>query len=190
MEILTKEVFIEQKEDMLTQIRHGAVFVFPTDTIYAVGCNAEANAAVQRIRKIKLADHPFTVMAPSKEWMMKNLECNHTYKEYMAKLPGPVTLICKMKNKECVSESIYPGGDTLGVRLPNHWISMIAKELDKPIVVTSVNRAGQTPITKIQDISQNSQNMIDFAIDEGPINITPSTIIDLTKDPPEVRERK
>ncbi|MBW2968308.1 threonylcarbamoyl-AMP synthase [Candidatus Woesearchaeota archaeon] len=191
MEILTKEQFMEAKEDMILQIKRGSVFVYPTDTLYGIGCNAQDNAAVQRIRKIKMGNHPFSVIAPSKEWMLENLECNHEHKEYLDKLPGPYTLICKMKNKDCVSESVNPLGDnTLGCRIPKHWIADIVKELDIPIVTTSVNRTGQAPITKISDINMNTQHMTDFAIDEGELKGQPSTLINLSKAEPEIIERK
>ena len=150
MEILTKD------DKYLDRIRKGEVFIYPTDTIYGIGCDATNFKAVERIRKIKLRDiKPFSVIVPSKEWILENC-----YAKNLDKLPGSYTLILKLKNK-CVSENVSK--NTLGVRIPDHWISEVVKELGFPIVTTSVNKSGEKPMTSLKDLDLE----VDFVIYEG-----------------------
>ena len=76
-------------------IKSGAVIIYPTDTVYGIGCNAKLKESVKRVRELKKQfDRPFSVIAPSIEWIEKNLESK---KEVRDKLPGPYTFILKIK---------------------------------------------------------------------------------------------
>jgi tRNA threonylcarbamoyl adenosine modification protein (Sua5/YciO/YrdC/YwlC family) len=145
------------------------------------------------VKKIRLAKHrdtkPFSVIAPSKDWIKKNLEFHEEFEEFLDMLPGSFTLIMKLKNPECISRDINLGSSTLGVRIPEHWISGVVKELGFPIVTTSVNLSGDEPITSLSNIPEDIKKYVDFAIDEGPLDGHPSTIINLAKSPPEIFKR-
>ena len=70
MQIVTKEEFLGSKAFYLKRISGGAVFIYPTDTIYGIGCDATNDAAVKRIREIKhRSENPFSVAVPSKNWI-------------------------------------------------------------------------------------------------------------------------
>ena len=164
MEILTKDKISKNK------IMNGAVFIYPTDTIYGIGCDARNDKSVKRIRKIKLREtKPFSVIAPSKSWIKENCfvgdELNY--------LPGPYTLILKLKNKNCISKFVNNDLETLGVRIPNHWFSKIVEELGIPIVTTSVNKTGEKFMTCLEDLDIK----VDFVIYEGKLKGKPSKII-------------
>ncbi len=160
------------------EIESGAVFVYPTDTIYGIGCNALDSFAIKQIRRIKGRDEkPFSVIAPSKEWIVNNCIVEKSHKKYIDKLPGKYTLIFKMKNKAVCPEV---SKINLGVRIPKHWISELVKELDFPVVTTSVNLTGQKPVIALSQIGKKMQKQIDFAIDEGKLRSKPSTVVDLT----------
>ena len=166
------------------EIESGAVFVYPTDTIYGIGCNALDSFAVKQIRKIKGRDEkPFSVIAPSKEWIVNNCIVEKAHKKYLDKLPGKYTLIFKMKNRAVCPEVSKA---TLGVRIPKHWFSDLVKELDFPVVTTSVNATGKNPINDLSKIDKRMQKQIDFAIDEGKLVSKPSTVVDLTGRKPKI----
>ena len=172
---LTKKEFLEEKHVYFMQLKMGAVFVYPTDTIYGIGCDATNAEAVKRIRDIKRRDKkPFSVIAPSKDWIRENCEVE---KKDLDRLPGPFTLILRLKNREVIAKDVNEGKETIGVRIPDHWISDMIKGYGKPVVTTSVNRAGDEPITEVKRVNNNK---VDFAIDEGKIEGKPSTVIDLT----------
>jgi len=161
------------------EIETGAVFVYPTDTIYGIGCNALDSFAVKAIRKIKKRDEkPFSVIVPSKEWIIENCVVEKSHTKYLKKLPGAYTFIFKLKKNSAVAKEVSKG--TLGVRIPKHWISEIVSELGIPVVTTSVNVSGEKPVTELNEIPKRIANQIDFAIDEGKLKNKPSRVIDLT----------
>ena len=86
MEILTKDAFLQDKDKALELIR-SAILVYPTDTIYGIGCNAQDPELVNKIRDAKKRpDTPFSVIAPSKEWIVDNLIVPASAVEWLDKL--------------------------------------------------------------------------------------------------------
>jgi len=157
-------------------IKKGNVFIYPTDTIYGIGCDATNSKAVSRIRRIKKRDNkPFSVVAPSKKWIKDNCYISKDAEKWIRKLPGKYTLILRLKNRKCVVPSVAK--NTLGVRIPKHWISKASK---KPIVTTSVNIAGEPIMTSLKSLNTKIKNSVDFIIYEGVKKGKPSKIVNLT----------
>jgi tRNA threonylcarbamoyl adenosine modification protein (Sua5/YciO/YrdC/YwlC family) len=188
MLVIHKSKFLKNRKKSIELIRYGSVFIYPTDTLYGIGCDAKSTTLVNRIRQVKNADHPFSVIAPSKNWIKENLEYKEEYDEWLDKLPGPYTLIMKTK-KPCVSAETNPHKNTVGVRIPDNWFTELVAEAGVPVITTSVNTKGNKPITKIDEVPEIIKKHVDFAIDDGTIKGSPSTIVDLTKSPPEVIKR-
>ena len=189
MELIDKDEIQSRKLELFQKLKSGAVFIYGTDTIYGIGSDATNTKAVQRIRKIKQRpDSPFSVIATSVKWILENCEISGNEKE-LEKLPGPYTLILKLKNKNCISKQVNPTNETLGVRIPEHWISEFVSEFGKPIVTTSVNKTNEPFITSTEDLQKEIEEKVDFMIDEGKINGNPSTIIDLTKKKKQIIRR-
>ena len=181
MRILNPDEFKMAKVSVIESILEGSVFIYPTDTIYGIGCNATNSNSVKKIRKIKgRAANPFSVIAPSVDWIKENCIVEKESEEWLKKLPGPYTLIFKLKNKKCVAKEVNPGLETLGVRIPKHWISKITAEADIPIVTTSVNKSGQDYMTSLEDLDDSINKGADFAIYDGEKEGKPSKIVDLT----------
>ncbi len=174
MEIMDFKEF-KKRKGIIKEIK-SKIFIYPTDTIYGIGCNSLNKDLVEKIRKIKKSKKPFSVIAPSKNWIYKNC---HYKKAYIEKLPGKYTFILKLKRK------IFPNnvsfGKTVGVRIPKHEFCDLIRKAKVPFITTSVNKSGEKNITKIDDISRRIRNKVDYIIDYGPLNGKPSTIIDLTK---------
>lgn len=183
MRVLSKEEFEKEKDIIRTSlIENSPVFIYPTDTIYGIGCNALNKEAVEKIREIKQRkDNPFSVIAPSKEWIDENFIVNNNAREWIKRLPGPYTLILKIK-KQCVAENVSPGLDTLGIRIPDNWFSDFANEIDIPIVSTSVNKSKEDFMTSLEDLDAEIKSKVDFIINEGEKKGKPSKIIDLTDE--------
>ena len=75
MEILTKREVLMRKKELFRKIKEGAIFIYPTDTIYGIGCNAQDENAVLKIREIKnRPDTPLSVWVPSLKWIKENCE--------------------------------------------------------------------------------------------------------------------
>jgi L-threonylcarbamoyladenylate synthase len=175
------------KEDVLSK---NSVFIHPTDTIYGLGCDATSDDAVSKIREIKNRfKRPFSVIAPSKEWIKENCEMDEDAEEWLEKLPGPYTLIMKLKNKSAVSEHTNMGMDTIGVRIPNHWFSAVVAELGVPVITTSANKIDEDYMTTLENLDSSIKAKVDFAIYEGEKRGRPSKLVHLDKEEVEVKER-
>ena len=181
MRILNFEELNLEKQLIIDSIINGAIFIHPTDTIYGIGCNAELLKCVKKVRQLKgRATNPFSVIAPSLEWINKNCVVTKEAEEWLEKLPGPYTLILKLKNN-CVAKEVNPSLNTLGIRIPNHWIRNLVSEAEIPVVTTSVNRANEDYMTSLEDLDPAIKGGIDFVLYEGKKESKPSKIIDLTE---------
>ena len=182
MSVVNKDEFRIEKRKILTQISRGAVYIHPTDTIYGIGCDATNSKAVKKIRSVKKRHAlPFSVIAPSKDWIRKNCEILPEHEKWLEKLPGPYTLILEIKNKNAVTPETNLGLKTLGVRMPEHWFSEAAKLLGRPLITTSANRTGKSFMTALENLDPAVKSGMDFIVYEGEKKGRPSTIVDLTK---------
>ena len=179
MKIITKQEFIKNKESYLNKIKNGSVFVYPTDTIYGIGCIATGKNYVDKVRKAKqMPKKPISIIAPSKQWVKDNCYIDKKAEKWLKKLPGRYTLILKLKNKNSIAKNVS-FSSTIGIRIPKNWFYNEIKQLNIPILTTSVNITGQKPIESIKEISKEMSKLIDFAIDNGKLAKKPSTIIGL-----------
>lgn len=183
MEVLTKRKVLRDVESFVVEIKSGKIFVYPTDTIYGIGCSALVSRSVGKIREMKKRDaKPFSVIAPSEEWIRENCVVDGKVERWLSKLPGPYTLILKLKNKACVSGKVNASGESLGVRIPKHWVSEIVEKTGVPFVTTSVNLSGEKPLSNIGDLKKGMEEGVDYFIDVGEIEGAPSTVVDLTSE--------
>ena len=182
MIILSKEEFEMNKETYFRLIKQGSLFIYPTDTIYGLGCSAADDNAVKKLRRIKRRpnNRPLSIIAPSKEWIYNNCAVKDSDEEWIKKLPGSYTLIFKLKKKNTLSKFLNPQNETIGIRIPKHWFSKFVNELNLPIVTTSVNISGEEYMTSLENLNENIKKWIDFVISDGLIPGKPSIIVDLT----------
>jgi tRNA threonylcarbamoyl adenosine modification protein (Sua5/YciO/YrdC/YwlC family) len=175
------------KREVVKRIKQGVLFIYPTDTVYGLGCNALKQGSVQLIKEIKYRDEkPFSIIAPNKQWIYKNLEV--TNKRFIQKLPGPYTYVLKIK-KRAVARNVNPKLDTLGIRMPDHPFTELVKKSGVPFITTSVNYPGKKPARNIKDIPKKILNKVDIILDDGFLHNYPSTIIDLTGEMPRIIKR-
>jgi tRNA threonylcarbamoyl adenosine modification protein (Sua5/YciO/YrdC/YwlC family) len=109
--------------------------------------------------------------------------------EWVEKMPGPYTLILRLKDPNSVPQAVHPGVDTIGVRIPDHWFSSIIAETGVPIITTSANVTGQQFMTNIDNLNDDIRSKCDFIIYEGEKRGRPSTVIELHKDEVELLHR-
>lgn len=161
------------QRELKKAILAGKIFIYPTDTVYGIGCNAENKEAVEKIRDIKKRDSkPFSVIAPSINWIQDNLIVNTDLKKY---LPGQCTIILKKKHPEFLAW--VSSTDTLGVRIPDSEFTRKIQKTGIPFITTSVNFSGEEPANKISEIPEEIINKVDFVIDKGKLSGKPSTLI-------------
>lgn len=190
MRTITKDEFLLNKDFYLKDIREGKIYIHPTDTIYGLGCNALDETAVSKIREIKdRTDQPFSIIAPSKDWIKKNCHISKEAEKYLNELPGPYTLILKLKNKAAIAKNVAPGLDSVGVRIPDHWFGEIASALGVPLITTSANKTGKTFMTSIENLDSDIKSKVHHFFYEGEKVGRPSKIIHLADGKVKVQER-
>ena len=161
--------------DFVEDIKNGAVFIYPTDTIYGLGCDATNIGSVKSIKKIKYRDanKPMSVIAPSREWIKEHcIVDDELIDKY---LPGPYTLILKKKNTDFLSEVSF--NDSLGVRIPDCEFTRLVEQAGVPFITTSVNFAGEPFAVNISDINSKILDTAEIVIGVGKLDGRPSTLI-------------
>lgn len=178
VEILTKKEFSLRYEEFAEKIKQGAVFIYPTDTIYGVGCNALDQKAVEKIRTLKeRVTKPFSIIVPSLQWVRKNCIITAEVEKSFLKLPGSYTIILKLKRNGVVAKNVQGEGKTIGIRYPDHWFSSVVEKLGFPIVTTSANKTGQNFMTSLENLDKDIEMGVYFMIYEGRKEAQPSKII-------------
>ncbi|SMO73039.1 tRNA threonylcarbamoyl adenosine modification protein, Sua5/YciO/YrdC/YwlC family [Saccharicrinis carchari] len=167
-------------------LRKGAIVIYPTDTIYGIGCdinNARAVEMIARIKNINLKkDHLSFVcydLSQIAEYT-KSLD-NSTFKVMKRNLPGPFTFIVNANSN--VPKLFKNNKKTVGIRVPdNNIIRELVKELGNPILSTSVHDDDEIIeyTTDPELIYEKYQHMVDIVIDGGYGDNKPSTIVDCT----------
>jgi L-threonylcarbamoyladenylate synthase len=161
-------------QELKQKILQGKIFIYPTDTLYGIGCNALNKKSVEKIRKIKKRDNkPFSVIAPSFEWISKFLIVDVDLKKY---LPGKYTIILKKKNSKFLSW--VSNTDSLGVRIPNNEFCDEVRKAGLPFITTSVNFSGEKPSCKLEEIPEQIKSKVDIIIkSKEKLSGKPSTLI-------------
>lgn len=163
-----------ENNELIKKIRQGKIFIYPTDTVYGLGCDAGNVSAVARIKEIKKRDvgKPLSVIAPSVEWIRRNLVVDVDLSKY---LPGAYTVVLKKKDKDFLKW--VSSGDSLGVRIPKNKLTKTIQKAGVPFITTSVNLSGEEPVKSVNEIPKSIKNKIDEIIDGGVLDGCPSTLV-------------
>ncbi len=161
--------------ELIKKIKQGKLFIYPTDTIYGLGCDAGNVGSVEKIKKIKRRDRnkPLSVIVPSVEWIKENLIIDNI--DLDKYFPGAYTLVLKKKNKDFLKHVSV--GDSLGVRIPSSKFCDKIRKADAPFITTSVNLSGQSNIKSIGEIPEQIKKQVDEIIDAGELTGNPSTLV-------------
>ncbi|MFH1399275.1 MAG: L-threonylcarbamoyladenylate synthase [Candidatus Woesearchaeota archaeon] len=190
MRVLTKDEFLLEKGRFVSDIKQGAIFLHPTDTIYGIGCSALDSEAVAKVRHAKLrTSMPFSILVPSKQWLYDNCKVDDRVESWVKKLPGAYTFILHLKNKKAVVQEVNNNLSTIGVRIPDHWFSSLVTELAIPIITTSANISGENFMTNLDNLDPRLKSKLNFLVYEGPKECRPSTLVDFTKGEPKLVKR-
>lgn len=198
MRIVNKDEWEQNRHSLSKELKRG-VFIYPTDSIYGLGCDATKPGLVQRIRELKNSTtQPFSVIAPSKEWIYENCEVTPAAQRWVEQLggevvvdgePKAVSLVLKLKNPSAVAGNVLQGYDSLSVRMPNHWFTGVVSDLGVPVVTTSANPTGGNFMTSLDDLHEKIRQGAELCIYEGEKKGTPSTLVHLDKGQVQIRKR-
>lgn len=173
-------------------LKRGGIIIYPTDTVYGIGCDITNQKAVEKVAKIKgikLSDANFSIICHDLSQLSDFTRpiSNHTFKLLKHNIPGPFTFILQANNN--VPKIFKSSKKTVGIRVPdNSIISEIVRELGNPIMSTSLKDEDEIVeyTTDPELIYDKYKCIVDLVIDGGYGGNEPSTIVDCTDDEPEI----
>jgi tRNA threonylcarbamoyl adenosine modification protein (Sua5/YciO/YrdC/YwlC family) len=166
----------------------GGVIIYPTDTIYGLGCNIFKHKAIERIGRIKNVDSAkaqlsFVCYDLSDLSTYTRSISTPLYRLLKSHLPGPYTFILPASKE--VPKILKSKKNTIGLRVPNNNIARtIVHESRRPILSASLPGEMVEEYTDPELINENFKNLVDIIVDGGMGGMIPSTIIDCTGDEP------
>ncbi len=182
-----QERLLRQVADMLD---NDGVIIYPTDSVYAIGCSIKSRRGLERIARIKQTD-------PSKALLsfvchdLSNLShyasqlSTPVFRLLKQYLPGPFTFILPASRE--VPKLMQSKKSTIGLRVPENRIATaLAATLDLPILSASVPVDDPQILADPELIFEHFEKMVDIVVDGGIGGIVPSTVVDFTGDEPEV----
>ncbi len=169
-------------------LRKGGIVAYPTDTFYGIGCDIMNKKAIEKIYAIKQRDKtkPFSFICPD----LKNISTyakisNFAYRNMKRLLPGPYTFV--LSGSRMVPKIMLTKRKTAGIRVPNNQIALsLAKELGNPIISTSATDPDGNIFEDPSLLHDYFGNRLEAVIDGGPVPGSPSSVISLIDDIPEI----
>ena len=171
-------------------LRKGGVMVYPTDSCYALGCMIGNKEGMERIRLIRGVDdrHHFTLVCKDLSEIARYARVdNKQYRILKAATPGSYTFILEA-TREVPRRLLHPKRSTIGLRVPdNAVVSMLLAELAEPILSVTLQLPGdEYPLNDPDEIRERLGNRVDVILEAGYCSLTPTTVIDLHVEPPEL----
>ncbi len=169
-------------------LKDGGVIIYPTDTVYGIGCDIFNKEALERIFAIKNDGNSKLlsfVCSDLKDISKYARVSDYAYRTMKHLLPGPYTFI--LPAAKLVPKKLWSKRKTVGIRIPNNNITMkLVEELGNPIISTSTtNRKGDV-IYDPFEVRNIFNSQVDLMLSMGPLMGEQSTVVDLSDEAPEV----
>jgi len=169
---------IIELEALLKEDLRGKIIVFPTDTVYGVGCLFDDIEMIDRIYQLKARDYtkPMAVLVHDLDQLKPLADMNECFLNLAQKhWPGALTLIARKTN--LVSYLATANLDTIGIRIPDHPVALSILKHFGPLVTTSLNQAGHPAIYRYEE-ALDYLDKVDFLVPGGDLNLHASTVYD------------
>lgn len=183
-------------KEVVTCLKNGGLIIYPSDTVYALGCNIfdiRAMEKLAKLKKTKLEKAHFSIICNDLSHLSSFTKPIDTtvFRFLKSHLPGPFTFILEANKSLPLA---YKGHKTVGIRVPDHSIpQLIVEQLGHPIASTSIKDDDEIIeySTDPELIAEKYDHLVDLVIDSGYGDNQASTIVDLTSGSPEIiREGK
>jgi len=165
-------------------LRDGGVIIYPTDTVYGLGCDLYNKKGIEKIYEIKKRNkkQPFSfVCADLKDISRYARVSDYAYKTMKRLLPGPYTFI--LEASRLVPKIILPKRQTTGIRVPDNRICLaLVRELGQPIISTSVKTENGDILSDPYNIKEIFGHFVDLVIDGGTLVPEQSSVVSLVDD--------
>ncbi len=171
-------------------LRDGGVIAYPTDSCYALGCHIGDAESVRRLRLIRGVDdkHHLTLVCRDLAQVARYARFdNWQFRVLRQGTPGSYTFLLPA-TREVPRRLQHPKRSTIGVRVPEHpVVQALLAELGEPILSATLIPPGEVePLNEADTIRDRLETQIDLVIDSGSCTSTPTTVVDLATDPPDV----
>lgn len=173
-------------DETVEALRDGHIIIYPTDSLYAIGCDALNNRAIEKICRLKGIDpkkHPLSIACADLSQAASYARIdNRAFALMRGNLPGPFTFILPAAPS---LPKIFKGRREVGVRIPDDTIAReLAGRLGNPLLTTSIELDGlvDEDIADVatMEIAMKYENDVELMLDSGPRGIIGSAVIDLT----------
>ncbi len=165
-------------------LRDGGIIIYPTDTVYGLGCDLSNKKGIEKIYEIKRRNkkQPLSFICSDLKHISQYAKVtDYAYKTMKRLLPGSYTFI--LEASRLVPKIILPKRPTTGIRVPDNNICMaMVRELGQPIISTSVKTAEGEDLGNPYIIEEHFGKLVDLIIDGGNIIPEPSSVISLVDD--------
>lgn len=169
-------------EKCVEVLRAGGIILYPTDTVWGIGCDATNAEAVAKVYALKRSDDKRSMLC-----LMRDADM---VVRYVNRAPGIAFEVMELSDKPLtailpgatgVAANIIPESGTLGVRIPQHdFCQALLRKFGKPIVSTSANISGEQTAKRLKDVAQEIVDGVDYVVNprfEGKPTLKPSSII-------------
>ncbi|HLB00368.1 MAG TPA: L-threonylcarbamoyladenylate synthase [Bacteroidota bacterium] len=171
-------------------LRAGGVVIYPTDTVYGIGCSIFQSAAIERVYRIKRRDRskPFSFICSDLAHISEYARVDNPAFRLMKRLiPGPYTFILPAGRMKQIPKSMISRRKTVGIRVPDNTVcAALVTELGHPVLSAGVTDEGGAVINDPSEIADRYGKLVDLMLESGNGMLEVSTIIDLTEDAPVV----
>ncbi len=174
----------EEIDQAAATLKSGGIVIFPTETVYGIGCLIGQNATISRLYQLKNREskQPTLVLVKDLDMAQEYVSFNdQALKLSQAFWPGPLTLALPCDKN--VPENLLGPGKSLAVRVSsNIFIKALFEEIDQPLLAPSANLKGEPAPTKQSEIDKALADEVDYVVPIEPEGLTPSTILNFDLD--------
>ena len=169
-------------EKCVEVLREGGIILYPTDTVWGIGCDATNEEAVAKVYALKRSEEKHSMLC-----LMRDADM---VVRYVNKAPGIAFEVMELSDKPLtailpgavgVAPNLVPDEGTLGVRIPQHdFCQALLRKFGKPIVSTSANISGEPAAKRLKDVAEEILSGVDYVVHprfEGKPTLKPSSII-------------
>jgi tRNA threonylcarbamoyl adenosine modification protein (Sua5/YciO/YrdC/YwlC family) len=174
-------------------VRSGALIAYPTDSVFALGCQLGNREGLSRIRGIRHLDdrHHFTLVCQNFAQLGQFVQIdNNVFRAIKAATPGSYTFILPATS-EVPRQLQHPKKKTVGVRIPDHVVTQaLLAELGEPLLSSTLLLPDEDePMTQGWEIKERLDHVVDAVLDSGDCGTEPTTVIDFSSGTAEIVRR-
>ncbi|OPZ60841.1 MAG: Threonylcarbamoyl-AMP synthase [Deltaproteobacteria bacterium ADurb.Bin510] len=165
-------------------LKNDGIIVYPTDTVYGLGCLISNKHGIERIQAIKRSRKPMSIILPDLKTISEYAQVDNTAFKLIRQLtPGPYTFV--LPATRLVPKLLQDNRKTIGVRVPDHWFCQdLLNAVNEPIITTSMPHEDESVYSDPLTIESDFGHAVDAVVDCGILGDSPSTVLSFEEGSP------